>query len=117
MTAALVPAPLATEYVVTFTQLVQLYAPLAGLLVVTFWLGVLSARVMTLEREERARKQRDRDDQSDHDSIVRMEAHIETLTKGQEAMQRELAGVHRALAHMASGKGGAIVQFGGGGEG
>lgn len=96
----------------TFTQLVQLYAPLAGLLVVTFWLGVLSSRVMTLEREERDRKEREKDGQDDHDSIVRMETHIEALTDGLKAVQRELAGVHRALANMASGKGGQIVQFG-----
>ena len=46
-----------------------LYAPLVGLLGVVFWLGVLSNRVVTLEREARERKNRDSRD-SDHSADI-----------------------------------------------
>ena len=35
----------------TVVQLVQLYAPLAGLLILSFWVGRLSQRVTDLEEE------------------------------------------------------------------
>ena len=35
----------------SFAEAIQLYLPLAGLLSVVFWLGVLSQRVKTLEKD------------------------------------------------------------------
>ncbi len=88
----------------TLAQALQLYAPLAGLLAVVFWLGVLSNRVSTLEREERDRKGRDTVSLAERDRITRMETTLEGVNTQVERMARELGGVHRQLANISTGK-------------
>ena len=86
----------------TLSQALQLYAPLAGLMVVVFRLGVLSNRVATLEREERDRKERDRDGVDHRDKIARLETLIDVASEKMERFERQLDGVHRQLANIAT---------------
>lgn len=87
------------------SELLPLYAPFVGLLGVTFWLGVLSARVGVLEREMKERKAREVSDRDDRDRIVRLETKVDDLSVKMDQTQRELATVHRLLANAASGRG------------
>jgi hypothetical protein len=89
---------------VSLGQLLQFYAPLAGLLVTTFWLGVLSARVSTLEREERDRKDREPLEQTDHDTLVLLSGDMSAVKETLKAMARNYEGVQRQLATLSSGK-------------
>ena len=89
----------------TLSEALQLYAPLAGLLAVVFWLGVLSNRVVTLEREERDRKEREKSIVDERDRIVRMETTIDAMKGQMDRVVRELAGVQRQLANLAAGRG------------
>lgn len=86
----------------TVSQALQLYAPMAGLLAVVFWLGVLSNRVATLEREERDRKTRDLANVTDRDKITRLETLIDGASEKMERFERQLDGVHRQLANIAT---------------
>lgn len=95
----------------TVTQLLQLYAPLAGLLAVVFWLGVLSNRVLTLEREVRELKERAKGETDERERIVRMEVKMDDMKDKLESVGRELATVHRQLANMVSRRGGKIVNL------
>lgn len=96
----------------TLTELLQFYAPLAGLLVMAFWVGALSNRVATLEREERDRKTRDRDDLDERDRMVRLETKLEGVETKLGGVERELGTVHRLIANLATGQGGKVIHFG-----
>lgn len=96
----------------TITELVQLYAPLAGLLVMAFWVGALSNRVATLEREERDRKTRDQAELNERDRMVRVETKLESVETKLESVERELGSVHRLIANLATGQGGKLIRFG-----
>lgn len=89
----------------TVAEVLQFYAPFVGLLGVVFWLGVLSNRVVTLEREERDRKEREKAIVDERDRIVRMETTIDAMKGQLDKVVRELAGVQRQLANLAAGRG------------
>lgn len=86
----------------TVSETLQFYAPFAGLLAVVFWLGVLSNRVATLEREERDRKAREKDGLTDRDKVTRMETLLDGSIEKIESLGRQLDGVHRQLANIAT---------------
>lgn len=88
----------------TLAEVLQSYAPFAGLLMVVFWLGVLSNRVATLEREEKDRKGREAGSLLERDRITKMETILEGVKTQVEGMVRELSGVQRQLANIATGK-------------
>jgi hypothetical protein len=103
----------------SLTQLLQLYAPLAGLLVVAFMLGTLSNRVKTLERERQADKaqgEREREEmkaaalavvhegREDHDTLILLAGDMKTVKDTLEKMDRNWQGVQRQLASLSSGK-------------
>ena len=83
---------------------IAVYAPFAGLLAVVFWLGVLSNRVATLEREERDRKGRDKTDFEERDRLTRVETILDSLSDKVGRVERQVEGVHRQLANLATGK-------------
>lgn len=89
----------------TLTEALQFYAPLAGLLATTFWLGVLSSRVSTLEREERDRKDREPIERTDHDTLVGLSNDMTSVKETLKGMARNYEGMQRQLANMTSGKG------------
>jgi hypothetical protein len=85
--------------VLTVPQLLQFYAPLAGLLLVVFWLGVLSQRVKSAE-EKIQRMEEAEGEGGVVERMVRLEVHSENILKQQEIQTREMAGVQRQLANM-----------------
>ena len=80
----------------TLTQLFQLYAPLAGLLVLAFWVGGLSQRVKQLEKDAVGDEMRDK--------LTRLDVHMENAQAALEKMERQLQVVHRQLANIATGR-------------
>ncbi len=86
----------------TMSQVLQLYAPFAGLMVVVFWLGVLSNRVATLEREERDRKGREAAASEERDRVTRIETLMEGVGAKVDRVERQIEGVHRQLANIAT---------------
>lgn len=93
-------------------QLFQFYAPLAGLLAVVFWLGVLSQRVKTAE-EKIKRMEEAEGEGGVIERLVRLEVHSENTLKQLEAQTREMAGVQRQLGNLMRGGAGKIIEFGG----
>lgn len=88
----------------TLSEILQLYTPLAGLLVVVFWLGVLSERVGQL-RARLAKAEGDiatlrGDDGQGSARIVRLEVQVENLGKQGESILRAMEGVQRQLANL-----------------
>ncbi len=98
----------------TVSQLVQLYAPLVGMLVLAFWVGGLSQRVKD-QGEKIKELQRERDgDSLNSQRLTRIETLVEVTDDKIEKLTREITGIHRQLANlMVKGVGGAIIEFGG----
>lgn len=78
----------------TVPALLQLYAPLAGLLAVVFWLGVLSQRVRQLENIAK-------DDRSSSERLVRVETKMEAFKEDLTGINANLTGINRQLANIA----------------
>lgn len=83
----------------SLTQVLQFYAPLAGLLCVTFWLGILTQTVKDLK--ERVKKMEDGDAEGGMvDRLARLEVHSENASKALEKISSELSGVQRQLGNL-----------------
>jgi hypothetical protein len=89
---------------VTVQELLQLYAPLAGLLCVVFWLGVLSERVATLKTRVIAAELEisgmKGDDGAGVGRVIRLEVQMENLSKTIESVQRSIDGFQRQFANL-----------------
>lgn len=85
----------------SLAQLVQLYAPFAGLMALSAWMGALSQRVKHLEGEGINQTR---------DKVIALEVKVDNLTVSTDRTGRELAGVHRQLANLAAGKIGALYE-------
>lgn len=83
----------------TLTQVLQFYGPLAGLLVVVFWLGVLSQRVKGLESTVSKMEVGDQEG-GVIERLVRLEVHSENNGKALEKITTELSGVQRQLGNL-----------------
>lgn len=100
-----------TQTTVSLAFLLQLYAPLAGLLVVVFWLGVLSQRVKVTERRQ------DRTDEKldaamiEATQVAVLNDQMSGVRRTLEKMEREMQGVQRALANIASRTANPVVTF------
>lgn len=94
----------------TVTQLVQLYAPLAGLLMVVFWLGVLSQRVKSLEGQVASLEEHDGPGGSG-ERLVRLEVTMESVQSTLLSLDRGMQGVQRQLGNLMI-KGGAGFETG-----
>lgn len=88
----------------TLQEMLQLYAPLAGLLCVVFWLGVLSERVSTLKARvasaEGEIKKIQGDDGAGIGRIIRLEITVENLAVQVQSIVRSMEGVQRQFANM-----------------
>lgn len=80
----------------TVPQLLQLYAPLAGLLGLAFWVGVLSERVKGLRFDVQELK--NENTAGGAPAIIRLKVEMEAvkealgkLTRGMESVNRQLA--------------------------
>lgn len=97
----------------TVTELVQLYAPLAGLLAVVFWLGVLSQKVKDLQ-ERVATLRSDHDGTgSDHDLLVELRTQMRLVVDRLSGLERTMQGTQRQLGNLMM-KGGAGFEHPGG---
>lgn len=101
--------PLTTE------NIISLYAPLTGVVVLAFWVGVQTGRltdvirrVLNLESKAEAGTS---DDIAAAEGRGEVKAKLEALSTGQKHIERDIAGIQRTLANMMSGKGGAITVF------
>lgn len=92
------------ELLVTMQELLQLYAPLAGLLCVVFWLGVLSERVGSLKTRLTAAEleiaSMKGDDGAGVGRVIRLEVQMENLSKTIESVQRSIDGFQRQFANL-----------------
>lgn len=107
----------------SWPALIQLYAPIAGLLAVVFWLGVLSNRVAQLERDRDAL--REHLDESvkelrgalekngeERDTVIRMSEQLNTIKDRIESLDRGLQHANRLIANAFSGSGAKIIELG-----
>lgn len=87
----------------TIPQLLQFYAPLAGLLVMAFMLGALSNRVGTLERERKEDKTTEAAltvaKQNDHDTLIIVASDVTAIKESMAGLHRDMAEVQRQLAN------------------
>lgn len=96
----------------TVTQLFQLYAPLAGLLGLAFWVGVLSQRVRQLETTAKELRDGAHDQNAVIERLVRLEVQMEHSTASLTSVDRSLQGIQRQLGNLMH-KGGTVTEFGG----
>lgn len=97
----------------TVSQLLQLYAPLAGIVALAFWSGVLSQKVAGL-RERIAKLEADGDgDMKTVDRLARLETKMDANTAGVEKLNRGMEGVQRQLGNLMM-KPGVVTEFGNG---
>jgi len=83
---------------VTVPELLQLYAPLAGLLALAFWVGVLSERVRGL-RDDVEKLQKD-DTVAEAPAVIRLEEKVTALTDAVAKLSRGMDGVQRQLGNL-----------------
>lgn len=100
----------------TLAQLLQLYAPLAGLLALAFWVGMLSQKVAD-QKEDIAALKSDvkalKDDEANGgagERLVRLEVTLETAVKEIAKFGRAMEGVQRQLGNLMQ-KPGSITEF------
>lgn len=98
----------------SFSQVVQLYAPLLGLVLMAFWLGALSQRVKSLEDAEEQTRESAKELRETHDRIIRIETKLEGLAEDVGRMGRLIDGLQRQVANLM--RPGAIQTFQGAGE-
>lgn len=94
----------------TLSQLVQLYAPLAGLLGVVFWLGMLTQQVRTLKEDMKEIRIEDGPGGS-RERLVRLEVQMENAANKLESIERGMQGVQRQLGNLMM-KPGRVEEFG-----
>jgi hypothetical protein len=86
----------------TMTALLQFYAPLAGLLALAFWVGMLSQQVKDQGKDiEKLKEAGEPGGVSDR--LVRLEVNGENTAKAMEGVHRSLEGIQRQLANMVQG--------------
>lgn len=84
----------------TVSQLLQFYAPLAGLLGVVFWLGVLSERVKTLSRRVDDLEKAGEEAGGDVRKLVTLEVQMGNVLTRLDSVDRSLSGVQRQLGNL-----------------
>ncbi len=85
----------------TVTGLFQLYAPLAGLVMLAFWTGMLSERVKNLQIAV-SKLQSDEDHDRGFERLIRLEERVESVDKTLEKFDRTMQGISRQLANLAN---------------
>lgn len=88
----------------TVAEFVQLYTPMAGLIGMAFWMGVLSQRVRSLENSTKT-------DKTDSERLVRVEVSVENLQDELKQLHRGIEGVQRQLGNLMTTKGRTVVEL------
>jgi hypothetical protein len=86
------------------TDLIQLYAPLAGLLALAFWTGVLSQKVSNLSDRLVKLETESDGDMKTVDRLARLETKMDAQHGELEKVSRNLEGVQRQLGNIAGGR-------------
>ena len=82
----------------TVPELLQLYAPLAGMLALAFWVGVLSERVRGLRTD--VQDLRNESTVAEAPAVIRLEGDVKNLTTAVEKLTRGMEGVQRQLGNL-----------------
>jgi hypothetical protein len=82
------------------TDLVQLYAPLVGLIGLAFWVGALSQRVRTLERDVADLKSDGDDELTVRDRLTVLETKFDIASDDLKSIKRVMEGVQRQLGNI-----------------
>lgn len=85
------------------SNIISLYAPLAGVVVLAFWSGVLTQRVADLVRRVLKLEEHNTADTATAVQLGVMGADIKNMKEDGKKVEREIAGIHRALANIAAG--------------
>ena len=93
----------------TLPQVIQLYAPLAGMLALAFWVGVLSERVRRL-REDVKELQAD-SSVAGSPAVVRLEEHVSGLKTSVDKLNRGMESVQRQLGNLMQKGPGHIIEL------
>lgn len=99
----------------TVENIIALYAPLAGVVGLAFWSGVLTQKVAGVKEDHNTRLNKlERHSEADTTVAVQigvLTANVATVTKNLEKVDRDMQGVQRTLANMASGRTTGITKF------
>lgn len=93
----------------TVAELVQLYAPLAGLALLAFWVGALSERVKNLRKDVdtlNGRHDAEVGEGGMLERMIRMEVNLDNAGKQLESLDRHMQGVQRQIANLMKSGGG-----------
>jgi hypothetical protein len=86
----------------TVTELFQLYAPLAGLLALAFWTGMLSQKVADLKEDVKSLMNESGGKDGTGSRLVALEGAMDGVKKSLESIDRGMSGVQRQLATLAT---------------
>lgn len=93
----------------TLAEVLQLYAPLAGLLALAFWVGMLSQKVADLKEDVATLKALEAEGGSS-DRLTRLEVTLENAGREIAKLSRGMEGVQRQLGNLMQ-KPGSIAEF------
>lgn len=88
----------------TAANVISLYAPLAGLLVVVFWLGVLTQKVTDAVRRIAGLEKAERDDHGVISDLAVLKSDYHHMKASQEQQARAMEEIKRTLSNIASGR-------------
>lgn len=95
----------------TSANLIALYAPLAGLILMALWVGALGNRMKVSERRQSKTEADIESLKNDKVTLGVLLEKASTSAAAMEKMQREMSGMQRSLANIASGHVPGIVKF------
>lgn len=81
------------------TELIQFYAPFAGLMALSAWVGALSERVRNLQASV---KKLENEEPSGRDRMIRLETKMEGVETSIGSIDRSIQGINRQLANLAN---------------
>jgi hypothetical protein len=84
-------------------QLVQLYAPLAGLIIIAVWIGALGQRVKTLEKTAEELRAAEHDRGSIYDRLLTLEIQGKANSDRLEKMESAILSIQRQLGNLMTG--------------
>ena len=93
-----------TNETIPVAMLLQIYAPLAGLLGVAFWLGVLTQRVKISERRQDKTDERLGALDDDKFEVGRRDEKLTNVENAVADIKRDIHAIQRTLANLASGQ-------------
>lgn len=95
----------------TVKDILSLYAPLAGIVGLAFWTGVLSQKIADVVRRVLHLEGKETGDNAVIVQLAQLEERINGWGKGQEKLERSMSEVQRTIANMTSGRRSSITKF------